>query len=72
MEQNMFNNAKVRVEQITNIKKEKLNYVVIETARGEVPISIGEKNYNVLQELLKPRETSTQIQVLPPAAEVKK
>lgn len=65
MEQNLFNNARVTVKELENISGGKLKYVIIETNRGQVPISIGDKNYDKVQELLKPRETSTQIQVLP-------
>lgn len=58
-------NAQVSVKELENIKGGKLKYVKITTPRGEVPISIGEKNYDELQKILKPRETSTIVQVLP-------
>lgn len=45
--------ADVTVKQIEQISGGKLNYVVIETDRGRVNVSVGDKNYTKLTELLK-------------------
>lgn len=46
------NNAHVKVQTIENIQGTKQLYVTIETGRGKAHISVGEKNYAKLQELL--------------------
>lgn len=51
-----MNNAQVQAVQVEDINLNKLLYVTIKTERGRVAISIGEKNYAKLTELL----TSTQ------------
>lgn len=46
------NNAQVKVQTIENIQGTKQLYVTIQTTRGKVHISVGEKNYAKLEELL--------------------
>jgi hypothetical protein len=45
-------NATVSVRQIEQINGSLLNYVVIDTLKGRVAISIGEKNMKAIQELV--------------------
>lgn len=45
-------NATVSVKALENIKGEALYYCVIDTLKGRVPISIGERNYKLISELL--------------------
>lgn len=45
-------NAQVKAETIVDINENKLLYVTIKTPRGKVAISIGEKNYAKLAEIL--------------------
>lgn len=44
--------ADVKVTTVTNIEGAKQLYVTIETEKGKVNISIGEKNYTKLNEML--------------------
>lgn len=46
------NNAHVKVQTIENIQGTKQLYVTVETTRGKVHISVGEKNFAKLQEIL--------------------
>lgn len=45
--------VEVTIKQIENISGGVQNYIVIQTDRGKVFVSIGEKNYTKLAELLK-------------------
>lgn len=45
-------NATVTPKELENIKGEKLLYVQIDTLKGRVAISIGEKNFKALTEIL--------------------
>lgn len=45
-------NATVTPKELENIKGEKLLYVQIDTLKGRVAISIGEKNFKALMEIL--------------------
>lgn len=45
-------NATVQVKEIENIKGDKQLYVTIDTPKGRVAISIGEKNHKLLTEIL--------------------
>lgn len=45
-------NATVSVKEIENIKGEPNRYIVIDTLKGRVHVSIGEKNFKLLQEVL--------------------
>lgn len=45
-------NATVTARQLENIKGEKLLYAQIDTLKGRVTISIGEKNHKALTEIL--------------------
>lgn len=46
-------NAKVSTKELETIKGDKLLYAVIDTLKGRVAISIGEKNHKALVEILK-------------------
>lgn len=54
--------TKVTVKQLTNINDQNQNYIIIENEKGKCIISIGEKNYNTLAEMLngKPTENKKQ------------
>lgn len=65
MEQTLKYNAQVDTKELENIRGGKLKYVIIKTPKGDVPISIGEKNFDELVKILTPREESTKIQVMP-------
>lgn len=45
-------NATVTARELENIKGEKLLYAQIDTLKGRVTISIGEKNHKALNEIL--------------------
>lgn len=45
-------NATVQVKALETIKGDPLLYVVIDTLKGRVSVSIGEKNYKALVEIL--------------------
>lgn len=45
-------NATVTLKALETIKEDKLLYVVIDTLKGRVSVSIGEKNYKALTEIL--------------------
>lgn len=45
-------NATVSVKELETIKGDKLLYAVIDTKKGRVAISIGEKNHKALAEIL--------------------
>lgn len=45
-------NATVTVKALENIKGDALYYVVIDTLKGRVPVSIGERNYKLINELI--------------------
>lgn len=63
------NNAQVKVQTIENIQGTKQLYVTIQTTRGKVHISVGEKNYAKLEELLTSEQTDANKQ---PEASFKK
>lgn len=46
-------NATVSVKGLENIKGDTLYYCVIDTVKGRVAISVGEKNYKALTDLLQ-------------------
>lgn len=45
-------NATVSVKELETIKGDKLLYAVIDTKKGRVAISIGEKNHKALTDIL--------------------
>lgn len=46
-------NASVKTQKVTTIDNKDLLYVTIVTSKGTVNVSIGEKNYKKLQEILE-------------------
>lgn len=59
-------NATVEVLNFKDVRGKELKYLKISANGKEVLINVGERTYNDVGEALKPRETSTKIQVLPP------
>lgn len=52
-----MNNATVQAVKVLDINENKLLYVTIKTERGRVAISIGEKNFAKLEEILTSLQT---------------
>lgn len=49
----------VRVQEITNIKGGKLKYLVVNDGEEDVIISVGEKTYNGVKQMIEKGETVT-------------
>lgn len=60
------NNAMVTPLTHTDVRGKELLYLKIQGASGEVVINIGKATYDGVAKVILPRETSTQINILPP------
>lgn len=58
-------NANLQAIEYADVRGNKLLYLKIQANGKEVLVNIGVKTYDSVTELLKPRETSTTINVLP-------
>lgn len=59
------NNAMVSAIKHQDVRGKELLYLKIQANGKEVVINVGKATHEGVEELLKPRETSTTIQVLP-------
>lgn len=68
MEQAVKHNAQIEVLKMKDVREKELLYLRIKVLGKETPVvvNIGEKTYKAVEEIIKPRETSTTINVLKP------
>lgn len=66
---NKHMNALVTPIEHVDVRGNKLLYLKIQGSNGEVVVNIGQKTYDGVAKILQPRDTSTQVNVLPPILE---